>query len=91
MSLSDGLSVWRDLAGRLFTGRNGTIPLHPASFRPIDDAARDGARRLVKRGDDYAAAYWTGAFWAYAGVDERRPANLPAGARLRRGPRRRMR
>lgn len=32
---------------------------------PIDDAARNGSVILVNRGDDYAAAYWTGDMWAY--------------------------
>lgn len=31
----------------------------------IDAAAKNGKRQLVRNGDDFAAAYWTGDFWAY--------------------------
>ncbi|MCA0211422.1 MAG: hypothetical protein LCH74_20375 [Proteobacteria bacterium] len=36
------------------------------TFAPIDDAAKvEGQRRLVRKGEWYAAAIWTGDMWAY--------------------------
>jgi hypothetical protein len=35
-----------------------------ADFVPIDAAAKDGNRQLVRRGSTYAAAQWTGDFWS---------------------------
>ena len=36
------------------------------TFAAIDDAAKvEGQRRLVRKGDWYAAAIWTGTMWAY--------------------------
>ena len=40
-------------------------PLADLAWIPIDDAAKDGHRQLVKNGGNYAAAQWTGRFWSY--------------------------
>ncbi|QAY80437.1 hypothetical protein [Sphingosinicella sp. BN140058] len=37
----------------------------PRAFIPIDEAAKDGDRQLVRRGADYAAAQWVSDFWSY--------------------------
>jgi hypothetical protein len=34
-------------------------------FRPIDESAKDGRRKIVRRGPEYARAKWTGSMWAY--------------------------
>jgi hypothetical protein len=39
----------------------------PMTFVPIDAAAKDGEVHLVRRGDDYAAARWTGDMWSEPG------------------------
>ena len=37
----------------------------PKTFVPIDDAARDGTRQLVRKGAAYAVAQWDEDFWSY--------------------------
>ena len=41
-------------------------PFDQLTFAPIDDAAKvEGQRHLVRKGEWYAAAIWTGDMWAY--------------------------
>lgn len=41
-------------------------PFSELTFAPIDDAAKvEGKRQLVRKGEWYAAAIWTGDMWAY--------------------------
>lgn len=41
-------------------------PFDQLTFVPIDEAAKvEGQRRLVRKGEWYAAAIWTGDMWAY--------------------------
>lgn len=42
------------------------LPFDQLTFAPIDDAAKvKGRRHLVRKGEWYATAVWTGDMWAY--------------------------
>lgn len=45
---------------------NGRSPLDPKSWRPLDDAARDGKSVLVRDAESFAMAKWDGERFVYA-------------------------